>query len=151
MSSGRGHRAALALAIACGATVAIASNPPALAAGPLHIEASGFLDARGHARARIYRPGDRVTGTPWRQEPAPIRDGVARWTIADLPYGAYAVVVLHDRNDNGEVDHNLFGLPTEALGFSNGFTLGLFSGMPTYEKLRVVHQADGPPVVIAMH
>jgi outer membrane protein len=53
-----------------------------------------------------------------------------------LAFGDYAVVVLHDGNDNGEVDHNFLGLPTEPLGFSNGFKLGLFSGKPTFEKLR---------------
>jgi uncharacterized protein (DUF2141 family) len=37
----------------------------------------------------------------------------------DLPAGSYAVQVLHDENDNGKLDMNLMGVPTEGYGFSN--------------------------------
>jgi uncharacterized protein (DUF2141 family) len=105
-------------------------------AATLHVAASGFQHARGHAIARLYRPGDNVLHAPWRQARAEIHGGRADLVFSELAFGDYAVVVLHDGNDNGEVDHNFLGLPTEPLGFSNGFKLGLFSGKPTFEKLR---------------
>jgi uncharacterized protein (DUF2141 family) len=37
----------------------------------------------------------------------------------DLPAGEYAVQVLHDENDNGKLDTNFMGMPTEGYGFSN--------------------------------
>jgi uncharacterized protein (DUF2141 family) len=37
----------------------------------------------------------------------------------DLPAGSYAVQVLHDENDNNQLDANLMGIPTEGYGFSN--------------------------------
>lgn len=37
----------------------------------------------------------------------------------DLPAGSYAVQVLHDENDNGNLDMNIMGIPTEGYGFSN--------------------------------
>jgi uncharacterized protein (DUF2141 family) len=37
----------------------------------------------------------------------------------ELPAGSYAVQVLHDENDNGKLDANLMGIPTEGYGFSN--------------------------------
>lgn len=37
----------------------------------------------------------------------------------NLEAGEYAVRFFHDQNDNGELETNLFGLPTEGYGFSN--------------------------------
>lgn len=40
-------------------------------------------------------------------------------TFTDLAPGRYAVQVLHDANDNGRLDTNIVGMPTEGYGFSN--------------------------------
>ena len=37
----------------------------------------------------------------------------------DLPMGEYSVAVIHDENNNGKLDTNIFGIPTEDYGFSN--------------------------------
>ena len=39
--------------------------------------------------------------------------------FADLPDGQYAVQVMHDQNDNGKLDTNFVGIPSEGYGFSN--------------------------------
>lgn len=39
--------------------------------------------------------------------------------FADLPDGKYAVQVMHDQNDNGKLDTNFVGIPSEGYGFSN--------------------------------
>ena len=38
----------------------------------------------------------------------------------DLPVGQYAVSVFQDSNNNGRLDTNIFGIPREKFGFSNG-------------------------------
>lgn len=81
------------------------------------------------------------TATPWRLVRADITGGKARFDFRDLPFGDYALVVHHDVNDNGVIDHDFAGLPKEPLGFSNGFKLGVFSGMPTLQKLRFAFDA----------
>ncbi len=101
----------------------------------LEVRATGFRDSRGQALARLYRPGDDVLGPPWRSAHGPISEGKAQLHFEGLPAGPYAVVVVHDVNANGEIDHTLLRLPAEPLGFSRGFRLGLLSGMPTFEKL----------------
>lgn len=103
----------------------------------LRVEADGFASNAGHAIARLYTPGMQVTGEPVRSVKAEIINGSAHFDFTELLAGEWAVVVVHDRNDNGRIDHTL-GLPSEPLGFSNGFRLSLFSGMPTFEKLRFV-------------
>ena len=39
--------------------------------------------------------------------------------FGDLPAGTYAVMVLHDANDNHKMDTGFMGIPSEAYGFSN--------------------------------
>lgn len=36
----------------------------------------------------------------------------------DLPPGRYAVSAYHDENDNGKLDRNFIGIPSEGYGFS---------------------------------
>jgi uncharacterized protein (DUF2141 family) len=35
-----------------------------------------------------------------------------------LPPGKYAVMVIHDENENGKLDSNFLGIPSEGYGFS---------------------------------
>lgn len=44
----------------------------------------------------------------------------ASFEFSDIKPGKYAIVVIHDENRNGELDTNLFGIPTEGHGFSSG-------------------------------
>src|ERR1700736_4840405 len=39
--------------------------------------------------------------------------------FTQLPPGRYAAIVIHDENDNGRLDTNVWGVPTEGYGFSN--------------------------------
>lgn len=39
--------------------------------------------------------------------------------IDDLKPGKYAISVIHDEDENGELNTNPFGFPTEKYGFSN--------------------------------
>jgi uncharacterized protein (DUF2141 family) len=41
-----------------------------------------------------------------------------RVTFSGLEPGAYAVAVLHDENQNDEMDFNILGMPVEGYGFS---------------------------------
>ncbi|MFZ6876103.1 DUF2141 domain-containing protein [Undibacterium sp. Di27W] len=107
--------------------------------GDLTVLVSGFKTNQGHAIARLYLPGNEVTKKGQQEISATIHDGKSNFVFPALPAGVYAVVVFHDANDNGTVDHNFFGLPVEALGFSNGFRVSLTSGMPNFEKLRFAH------------
>lgn len=54
-------------------------------------------------------------------------------TFANLPAGKYAVVVFHDRNQDGKLDRTAFGLPKEPIGLSNHPA----AGRPDFEKAKV--------------
>ncbi|MBI4913827.1 MAG: DUF2141 domain-containing protein [Acidobacteria bacterium] len=103
----------------------------------LTVQAAGFRDSRGQAVAKLFRPGENVRGRGHWEQAAPIREGQAQFRFPGLEPGAYAGVDFHDPNGHGVMDHQpLLRLPSEPLGFSNGFSLGLLSGPPTFENLR---------------
>lgn len=131
------------------ATASAAAAPAGT--GVLVVRATGFDDARGHAVAKLYRPGENVLKPDsYRRATAAIQSGSAHLAFGDLPDATYALVVFHDSNNNGRIDHNALSLPDEQLGFSNGFRLGVFSGLPSFEKLqfRFVHAPGPAPVTL---
>lgn len=54
--------------------------------------------------------------------------------LGDLPSGDYAIKLFQDENDNGRIDMNTIGIPTEPYGFSNNG--GMF-GPPSFEEAKV--------------
>lgn len=118
----------------------------------LEVEAVGFDDDRGHAMAMLFRPGTNVLDKDeaFSQVKSELQNGAARLRFPPVEEGTYALVVFHDTNDNGVVDHNLLHLPSEQLGFSNEFRPGIFSGLPTFDKLkfRLERSARSGPVML---
>lgn len=104
--------------------------------GRLHIEIFGLRSDNGTALVSLFA-GD--NGFPDDTEKAalnlsvPIQAGKALLTTELLPYGRYGISVLHDENNNGVMDRNLLGLPTEGFGFSGKPDLKF--GPPRYEEI----------------
>lgn len=49
----------------------------------------------------------------------PLKPGIDTELTCELPFGNYAVAVYHDINNNGKMDKNTLGIPTEPYAFSN--------------------------------
>ncbi|MDC7694380.1 DUF2141 domain-containing protein [Asticcacaulis sp. DXS10W] len=52
----------------------------------------------------------------------------------DLPPGDYCIMLFHDENENGTMDKNLLGIPSEGYGFSNN-ARGSF-GPPKFSQMK---------------
>lgn len=63
-----------------------------------------------------------------------IQEGQATAAFANLPYGDYAVSVLHDEDGDGQMATGLLGTPREGFGFS-GYPDYRF-GHPDYAQVR---------------
>ena len=48
-----------------------------------------------------------------------INSSTLKVIFKNIPKGVYAISLFLDKNGNGELDKNLFGVPTEGYGFSN--------------------------------
>ncbi len=102
----------------------------------LTINASNFKSDTGKAIVHLFRKEDDIPKTPFLKVAVDIKDGKAVIPFPQLQYGEYAAILFHDENTNGTLDHK-WGFPNESMGFSNDWNLSLFSGMPTFSKLRV--------------
>lgn len=49
----------------------------------------------------------------------PAKKGTVQVQLDNLPTGTYAIALLHDENQNGQLDTNLVGYPKEGYGASN--------------------------------
>lgn len=62
--------------------------------------------------------------------------------------GDYAVSVIHDENENGELDSNFMGIPKEGFAFGNN-AMGTF-GPPSFEKAKVTIDKTDVKQVISL-
>jgi uncharacterized protein (DUF2141 family) len=81
----------------------------------LYDNADGFRSAIGNAAKRGLSPDSgRLIGTAIRA-----KRGTQSTVFTQLPPGRYALILIHDENDDGRLDENAFGVPTEGYGFGN--------------------------------
>jgi len=63
-----------------------------------------------------------------------------KFVIEDVPEGEYSIAILHDLNDNNEMDYNWIGIPREGYGFSSN-PKKIFR-KPTFEETKVYVSAS---------
>lgn len=93
------------------------SPPPAT----LEIRFTGIKSDRGVIAIGINRSPEGWPREPhmdFSWEKNELKAGIIIAEIKNLPYGIYAISVLDDVNQNGEMDMTL-GIPREGWGFSN--------------------------------
>jgi uncharacterized protein (DUF2141 family) len=66
-----------------------------------------------------------------------------------LPAGDYAVVAMHDENDNGKMDYNFLGIPVEGYGFSNNPRVLLKA--PSFDAAKFRYEGGVLKVPINLH
>jgi len=76
------------------------------------------------------------------------RAGEQSVVFTNLEPGTYAVVVIHDENDNGKLDEGLFGSPLEGYGFSND-AAGFFAA-PSFKDAGVLLGATDSAISITL-
>ena len=134
------------LLFACACTPGRESAPLTLTGqGRLTVDMAGFRNSQGLARVWLFASAE---GFPDAEKGAQasaqgeIRDGRCEVTFSDLPFGAYAVSVLHDEDRDNRMAVNLFGMPREGFGLSNGLGTHRF-GPPDFAVARFLFMMDG--------
>jgi uncharacterized protein (DUF2141 family) len=94
-------------------------------AGDVQVRVMNVGSAAGTVRAEICRADEWLKDGCVHKAVTPAIPGVTTITLKNVEPGTWAVVVFHDRNNDGEVDMNLLGIPTEGIGFSRDPSLGL--------------------------
>ena len=115
-------------------------------AGELAIDVHGVRSGDGRVYLAVHGPATRDTFPSGEAVVeglrAPARAGTMRFVFQDLAPGRYALSAFHDENDNGELDTNLMGIPSEGYGFGNDASAAF--GPPSFEAAAVdVDAASG--------
>ncbi|HEX4504510.1 MAG TPA: DUF2141 domain-containing protein [Alphaproteobacteria bacterium] len=110
----------------------------------LHVKVSGMRSGNGNVTITIY-PDDAAHFLDGKfklaRQKVPVTLPVTTACFALPAPGAYAVALFHDENDDGHLNTNTLGIPTEGAGFSNNPTL--YFGPPSLEKVRFpLHPGD---------
>lgn len=62
-------------------------------------------------------------------------------SLSNLPFGTYAIALFHDENNNGEMDRNIIGIPSEPYAFSQPPRSKW--RLPRFEEVQFRFQRDG--------
>lgn len=98
----------------------------------LTITISNVKDERGLVLVALYESADDFMKERFMSLKLPSKKGKVTGVFTNVPPGTYAISVLHDTNNDGEINKNALGIPLEGIGFSNNAS-GKF-GPPGFEK-----------------
>jgi uncharacterized protein (DUF2141 family) len=121
--------------LAISLTVILLSASKQQSNGTLTINSGNFNNNNGKAILFLFRKNDKIPLNPFKAIVTEIKDKKAFFEIQNLAFDEYAIMLLHDENNNGEIDHSM-GFPSEQLGYSNNWKLGFFTGVPIFSKLK---------------
>lgn len=90
----------------------------ALGDADLTVHFNGARSDDGMVLISLYDSADLFPKVAVRTAKARIQNGIGKLVFKNLKPGTYALAAAHDANNNGELDKNGFGIPTEGFGFS---------------------------------
>jgi uncharacterized protein (DUF2141 family) len=103
----------------------------------LTVSVTNIQHAKGKISFGLFRKQDSfpVKGKQFKGVLIDTKKPSTKYTFENLADGQYAVAIFHDENENGIMDKNMFGAPTEAYGFSRN-ARGTFSA-PSFEEAKI--------------
>lgn len=106
-----------------------------LMAANIHLDISQIEVLNGKILVALYNSKEDYerSAAPFREAEILANAETVSTQFTDLAPGEYVIQLYHDENDNGELDSNFIGLPTEGYGFSNN---GGKFGPPSYEEAK---------------
>lgn len=119
--------------------------------GDMAVTVTNIESSEGKIRAVLFKgkegfPDD--SEKAYRSASVDAQKGKTTFVFEDLPYGEYAISLLHDKNENGKMDTNFVGYPQEGYGISNNKNPGI--SMPKYEDAHFHHQSSPNKVLIQL-
>lgn len=118
---------AVLLTLCCGLT---------LAQGNIEVTVRNIDEAKGTIRVGLFTNEDNFLKKAIEGKVVKATGTEVKVVFENLKAGEYAVSVIHDENENGELDTNGIGMPKEGFAFGNN-AMGMF-GPPSFEKAKVV-------------
>lgn len=124
------------------AAVLLFSASMTFAQSNIEVTVKNIEEVKGSIRVGLFSNENDFLKTPVEGKVVKVAGTEAKVVFENVKAGEYAVSVIHDENDNGELDTNGLGIPKEGFAFGNN-AMGMF-GPPSFEKAKVV--VDQTPV-----
>lgn len=87
------------------------------------------LNDNGHVLIGLHTIDTFMKGKGIQNAKSKVKDGKVIVTFENVTPGNYAIMVLHDENDNERMDMEVNGMPKESYGMSNN---PMLYGPPTF-------------------
>jgi uncharacterized protein (DUF2141 family) len=110
-------------------------------AADLVVHVDNVKSASGQVMVALYDNADAFLKHPTRAEKAKADKAGTTLVFHDVAPGDYGLAVFQDINDNGRMDRNLMGIPTEPIAFSNNAQGRM--GPPDFAAVKLAVPAAG--------
>ncbi|OGC13576.1 hypothetical protein A2526_02895 [candidate division WOR-1 bacterium RIFOXYD2_FULL_36_8] len=107
--------------------------------GKITLYIDGFRSDKGVVKIGLFSSKEGFPDQPqkaFKSLISQINNRKSEAIFADIPFGTYAIGILHDENLNNKMDTKFFGIPQEGFGASND-AKGLF-GPPSFNDAKFV-------------
>lgn len=95
------------------------------------ITIENISNERGHVIIGLHTADTFMKTDALQQTAAKVKDGKVIYTFKNVAPGNYAILALHDENDNKRMDFEPNGMPMESFGLSNN---PMLMGPPTFSE-----------------
>jgi uncharacterized protein (DUF2141 family) len=113
----------------------------------VRVVVSGLSPAAGTVEVSLFDSAETFMIEPSLQQSGTAgEDGSFETEFVSLADGEYAVIVVHDANDNGELDSGFLGFGGESYGYSNN--VRPWFGRPDFEDVKIMVDQPGTLVEI---
>jgi uncharacterized protein (DUF2141 family) len=127
------------LTLACALALTAFAAPAFAQTADVTVTLTGVEARGGHILASLAGPNTFMRGQPEHGVKADVVAGTVTLTFKDVPAGDWALMVMHDENENDQFDMNGY-MPAEGYAFSN--LTGPLMGMPTFAAHKIAVSGD---------
>jgi len=101
------------------------------------VQVSNFSSTDGTVEVSLFDSAESFFVKPYLQQSGKVDENGSYTTyFASLPAGEYAVIVIHDANDNGQLDRGFLDVGGEDYGYSNQVQTWFFR--PDFDEVKFV-------------
>ena len=140
MKFGKKNKMKTKIYIALISFLGVIATSHAQAQSKLEVTVRKIKETKGSIRVGLFTNENDFLKKAAEGKVVKAKQGELTVVFENLKPGNYAVSVIHDENENGELDSNFVGMPTEGFAFGNN-AMGTF-GPPSFEKAKVVIAKD---------
>lgn len=113
--------------------------------GKIIVEVTGLRNNDGKALVVLYNNSNGFPGSPEKNSRIKSMEGTisnnkSTVVFTEIPYGTYAVFVLHDENNNKTMDFSQRGIPKEGMAYSQNAVAKY--GPPKWEEAKFELKSD---------